>query len=228
MANSPVGFPVPQMQEGLDEREALDCFILYLIHWLLHGDGMVRAERWMSIWRSTLSATEVNYAPIEKECLAIKEACTKFYQYLYGKQDVVVYSDHQPLETIFKKPLRFTAVQVHFRRNRIHLRSSDGEPQVPCDQQPLPEQPVIASGADVGNSAETIVPTPNSESPNENSLPPVQTSRYGRPIRPPKRLDLWNWRLERSMVLDVDYYLTLPVHICLWLPFLFILNILTC
>ena len=101
------------------------------------------------------------------------------------------------------------------RQNRIHLRSSDCEPQVPCDQQPLPEQPVIASGADVGNSAETIVPTPNSESPNENSLPPVQTSRYGRPIRPPKRLDLWNWRLERSMVLDVDYYLTLPVHIYL-------------
>ena len=28
MANVPVGFPVPQMQEGLGEREALDCFIL--------------------------------------------------------------------------------------------------------------------------------------------------------------------------------------------------------
>ena len=28
MANTLVGFPVPQMQEGLDEREALDCFIL--------------------------------------------------------------------------------------------------------------------------------------------------------------------------------------------------------
>ena len=76
------------------------------------------------------------------------------------------------------------------RRNRIHLRSSDCESQVPCDQQPLPEQPVIANGADVGNSAETIVPNLNSESLNENSLPPVQTSRYGRPIRPPKRLDL--------------------------------------
>ena len=28
MAAQPAGFPVPQMQEGLDEREALDCFIL--------------------------------------------------------------------------------------------------------------------------------------------------------------------------------------------------------
>ena len=76
------------------------------------------------------------------------------------------------------------------RRNRIHLRSSDCEPQVPCDQQPLAEQPVIANGGDVGNSAETMVPNPNSESLNGNSLPPVQTSRSGHPIRPPKRLDL--------------------------------------
>ena len=28
MANALVGFPFLQMQEGLDEREALDCFIL--------------------------------------------------------------------------------------------------------------------------------------------------------------------------------------------------------
>ena len=74
------------------------------------------------------------------------------------------------------------------RRNRIHLRPN--ERQVSCDPQPLPEQPVIDSGVDVGNSAETIVPNPTSESANENSLPLVQTSRYGRPIRPPKRLDL--------------------------------------
>jgi len=74
------------------------------------------------------------------------------------------------------------------RRNRVHLRPS--EPQVPCDLQPPPEQPDIANGADVGNSAETTVPNPNSESSSENSPPPVQTSRYGRPIRPPKRLDL--------------------------------------
>ena len=31
MAGVPVGFPVPQMQEGLHEREALDCFILVYI-----------------------------------------------------------------------------------------------------------------------------------------------------------------------------------------------------
>ena len=45
MANVPVGFPVPQMQEGLDEREALDYFILDYIDyctvmgWFERKDG---------------------------------------------------------------------------------------------------------------------------------------------------------------------------------------------
>ena len=45
MANTPVGFPLPQMQEGLDEWEALDCFILDYIdyctvmEWFERKDG---------------------------------------------------------------------------------------------------------------------------------------------------------------------------------------------
>ena len=69
------------------------------------GGALLQDGQPVAFTSSTLSATEVNYAPIEKECLAIKVAYTKFYQYLHGKQDVVVHSDHQPLETIFKKPL---------------------------------------------------------------------------------------------------------------------------
>lgn len=49
---------------------------------------------------STLSATEINYDPIEKECLAIKVACTKFYQYMYGNEDVVVHSENHLQETV--------------------------------------------------------------------------------------------------------------------------------
>ena len=72
------------------------------------GGALLQDGQPAAFTSSTLSATEVNYAPIEKECLAIKVACTKFYQYHYGKQDVVVHSDHQPLERIFKKPLSKT------------------------------------------------------------------------------------------------------------------------
>ena len=69
------------------------------------GGALLQNDKPVAFTSLTLSATEVNYAPVEKECLPIKVACTMFYQYLYGKQDVVVHSDHQPLETIFKKPL---------------------------------------------------------------------------------------------------------------------------
>ena len=44
------------------------------------------------------------WAQIEKECLAIVAACNKWDQWIYGL-DVTVHTDHQPLETIFKKPL---------------------------------------------------------------------------------------------------------------------------
>ena len=54
---------------------------------------------------SSLSPTEQRYVQIEKETLAIVHAFHKFDQLLFGKSDVTVHSDHQPLETIFKRPL---------------------------------------------------------------------------------------------------------------------------
>lgn len=48
---------------------------------------------------------EEKWAQIEKECLAIVSACDKWDQWIFG-QEVSVQTDHQPLEIIFKKPLR--------------------------------------------------------------------------------------------------------------------------
>ncbi|CAB3979301.1 Transposon Ty3-G Gag-Pol poly [Paramuricea clavata] len=53
----------------------------------------------------TLDSTERNYGQIEKECLAIVTCMSKWHQYLYGKKSILVHTDHQPLETIFRKPL---------------------------------------------------------------------------------------------------------------------------
>ena len=53
---------------------------------------------------STMRPNEVLWAQIEKEILAICAACEKWDLWLYGKQ-ITIHTDHQPLETIFKKPL---------------------------------------------------------------------------------------------------------------------------
>ena len=51
-----------------------------------------------------LSNTENNYAQIEKELLSVVHGCTRFDQYVYGRE-VTVQTDHKPLENIFRKPL---------------------------------------------------------------------------------------------------------------------------
>ena len=54
---------------------------------------------------SSLSPTKQRYAQIEKETLTTVHAFHKLDQLLFGKSDITVHSDQQPLETIFKWPL---------------------------------------------------------------------------------------------------------------------------
>ena len=51
-----------------------------------------------------LSATECEYAQIEKECLAIVFSLERFHQYTFGRR-TIIHSDHKPLEMIVRKPL---------------------------------------------------------------------------------------------------------------------------
>lgn len=51
-----------------------------------------------------LSASEKNFAAIERECLALVWAIGKYAIYLYGKE-FVVETDHQPLEYLNKTKL---------------------------------------------------------------------------------------------------------------------------
>ena len=52
-----------------------------------------------------LTPSEQRYAQIEKDCLAIVETFNKFDQWLLGKSDITVHTDHQPLQSIFQKDL---------------------------------------------------------------------------------------------------------------------------
>lgn len=60
--------------------------------------------------------TQRRYARIETETVAIAFGCTKLHQYI-DRKNVMVESDHKPLEMIFKKPLS----QCPARLQRIRL-----------------------------------------------------------------------------------------------------------
>ena len=66
----------------------------------------------------TLTSTERNYAQIEKEALSLVFAAERFEHYILGKSNVVMFTDHKPLETIFKKPI----LQCPKRLQRMRLR----------------------------------------------------------------------------------------------------------
>ena len=86
----------------------------------------------------TLSDAESRYHPLELECLAVVFACGKFDQYIYGKQDLTILSDHRPLESIVKKemeksPVRLEKMLMALQRYGYELRYKPGKEQVLAD-----------------------------------------------------------------------------------------------
>ncbi|XP_058828586.1 uncharacterized protein K02A2.6-like [Topomyia yanbarensis] len=86
------------------------------------GCVLLQEGRPVSYASRTLNKTESNYAPIERECLAIVFACKRFDQYVAGRF-VVVESDHKPLEDIFKKPI--TDAPLRLQKMRMTLQRYD-------------------------------------------------------------------------------------------------------
>lgn len=68
------------------------------------GAVLLQRGRPVAYASRALTSAEENYPQIEKEATAIRFACQKFHQYVYGK-DLTVETDHKPLESIFRKQL---------------------------------------------------------------------------------------------------------------------------
>ena len=79
----------------------------------------------------SLTPTGQNYLQMEKECLALTFACTKFDQYLVGRQNVTALTDHQNLETIFKKsilaaPKRLQRMRLRQQKYNLTVKYQSG------------------------------------------------------------------------------------------------------
>ncbi|XP_039453132.1 uncharacterized protein K02A2.6-like [Culex pipiens pallens] len=86
----------------------------------------------------TLTATEKNYAQIEKELLAILFACTRFDQLIVGNPKATVRTDHKPLVNIFKKPLlsaprRLQHMLLNLQRYKLSTEFVTGKDNVVAD-----------------------------------------------------------------------------------------------
>jgi hypothetical protein len=71
----------------------------------------------------TLNPAEKNYANIERQMLAIVWGCEQFHDYIYGQTDVIVESDHKPLEALWKKPVASAPPRI--QRWLIRLQKYD-------------------------------------------------------------------------------------------------------
>mgnify|MGYP003692691079 CR=1 FL=1 len=79
----------------------------------------------------SLTSAEENYAQLEKELLAICFACSKFHQYVYGKE-TEVQTDHKPLVIIVKKPIakaspRVQRMMLRLQRYELNLTYVPGK-----------------------------------------------------------------------------------------------------
>ena len=82
---------------------------------------------WYPILTSLLSAVERRYAQIEKECLAIVFAYSRFNQYLHGRDLITVETDHKPLVPIFQKslhsaPKRLQRMLLRLQKYNLHVK----------------------------------------------------------------------------------------------------------
>ena len=92
-----------------------------------------------------LCPNEELWAQIEKECLAIVSACNKWDLWIYGRE-VNVQTDHQPLETIFKKPLHsaprhLQKMMMRLQRYNIRVAYKKGTSLMLAASRESPSQP---------------------------------------------------------------------------------------
>lgn len=101
------------------------------------GVAVFQGDKAVGFASRTLKNAEKNYAPIEKEMLAIVFACKRFDQFILGNQ-VTIKTDHHPLISIFKKPLlnvprRLQQMRLTLQRYDLNVEYVKGKNNVVAD-----------------------------------------------------------------------------------------------
>ena len=94
------------------------------------GACLLQEDKPVAYYSKALTPAEINWFPIEKECLAIVCAAERFRHFIYGK-DVEVKSDQKPLETITKKSVhdatpRIQAMLLRLMRYNLYVNYKPG------------------------------------------------------------------------------------------------------
>ena len=107
-----------------------------------HGLGALleqNEERWHPVAYASRSCTptEKAYASIEREALSVVFGCKRFHEYIYGRP-FVIFNDHKPLQTIFKKqitecPPRIQRFLYQLQKYDFDLEYSPGKTMVVSD-----------------------------------------------------------------------------------------------
>ena len=101
------------------------------------GAVLLQEGRPVTYASRSMNSAELHYAQIEKEALAILFACKKFEQFIYGK-NVLVQTDHKPLEIIYRKslmkaPKRLQRILLQLKHFNLDLRYTPGTKVIIAD-----------------------------------------------------------------------------------------------
>ena len=133
------------------------------------GAAILQEGKPVAFASRALSSAEKNYSQLEKEMLAIVFALRRFDQYVYGRE-ILVESDHQPLETILRKPLheaprRLQRMMMELQRYDLTVKYLNGENMYLADTLSRAFLPIIESDYD---NDERVCPFNTSQKDFEN------------------------------------------------------------
>ena len=102
------------------------------------GGVLLQGGRPVDLCSAALRPSELKYAVIEKELLAILISCRKFEHQIFAHPAVIVETDHQPLISIFKKPLhsapkRLQRMLLYLQKYNFELRYVKGKQNLIAD-----------------------------------------------------------------------------------------------